>query len=71
MTTIADIRGRVRKDLGDTTAGAYRWTDDELDRHIERPNAGRRPEIDLPLLSQEGIFPPRRSVCRLGGVAGR
>jgi len=36
MTTIADIRGRVRKDLGDTTAGAYRWSDDELDRHIAR-----------------------------------
>lgn len=36
MTTLADIRGRVRKDLGDTAAGAYRWTDDQLDRHIER-----------------------------------
>jgi len=36
MTTLADIRTRVRKDLHDTDAAAYRWTDSQLDRHIER-----------------------------------
>jgi len=36
MATIDDIRERVRKDLGDTDAGGYRWSDDELDWHIER-----------------------------------
>ncbi len=36
MTTLADVRTRVRKDLHDTDATAYRWTDDQLDRHIAR-----------------------------------
>ena len=36
MTTIADIRARLRKDLHDTDAANYRWTDSQLDRHIER-----------------------------------
>src|SRR5215207_1269054 len=36
MITLSDIRTRVRKDLHDTDSGAYRWTDAQLDRHIER-----------------------------------
>ena len=36
MTTIADIRARIRKDLHDTDSTAYRWSDAQLDRHIER-----------------------------------
>jgi hypothetical protein len=36
MTTLADIRARVRKDLHDEDAAAYRWTDAVLDRHIAR-----------------------------------
>ncbi len=36
MTTLADIRTRVRKDLHDTDSGDYRWTDAEIDRHIGR-----------------------------------
>lgn len=35
MTTLSDIRTRVRKDLHDTDAGSYRWSDTQLDRHIE------------------------------------
>ncbi len=35
MTTLSDIRTKVRKDLHDTDAGTYRWTDTQLDRHIE------------------------------------
>ena len=35
MTTLADIRDRVRKDLHDTDSAAYRWSDDQLDRHID------------------------------------
>ena len=35
MTTIADIRDRIRKDLHDTDAADYRWPDTQLDRHIE------------------------------------
>lgn len=34
-TTLADIRDRIRKDLRDTDAAAYRWTDAQLDRHID------------------------------------
>ncbi|MEO8458252.1 MAG: hypothetical protein ABI559_10605 [Chloroflexota bacterium] len=36
MTTIADIRGRLRTDLHDTDSANYRWTDGELDRHTQR-----------------------------------
>jgi hypothetical protein len=36
MTTLSTVRTRVRKDLHDTDATAYRWTDAQLDRHIER-----------------------------------
>ena len=36
MTTLTDIRTRVRRDLHDEDASNYRWTDAELDRHIDR-----------------------------------
>lgn len=36
MTILSDIRTRIRKDLHDTDSLAYRWTDAQLDRHIER-----------------------------------
>ena len=36
MTTIADMRARLRKDLHDEDSANYRWTDGELDRHIQR-----------------------------------
>lgn len=35
MTTIADIRDKVRTDLHDTDPANERWGDAELDRHIE------------------------------------
>jgi hypothetical protein len=34
MTTLSDIRTRLRQDLGD--ADSLRWDDDALDRHIAR-----------------------------------
>jgi hypothetical protein len=36
MTTLATVRGRVRQDLHDEDAAAYRWTANVLDRHIGR-----------------------------------
>jgi hypothetical protein len=36
MSNLATIRGEVRVDLHDEDAGAYRWTDATLNRHIER-----------------------------------
>lgn len=34
MTTLSDIRDLVRLDLHDTDSASYRWSDDQLDRHI-------------------------------------
>jgi hypothetical protein len=34
MTTLADIRTRVRQDLHDTDPATERWSDDQIDRHI-------------------------------------
>jgi hypothetical protein len=34
-TTLSDVRDRIRKDLHDTDATAYRWTDAQLDRHVD------------------------------------
>jgi hypothetical protein len=31
---LSEMRSMVRKDLSDTDSGNYRWTDDEIDRHI-------------------------------------
>jgi len=33
---LSDMRARIRKDLHDEDSQNYRWTDDELNRHIER-----------------------------------
>jgi len=33
---LSDMRAIVRRDLHDEDSGNYRWTDDELDRHIAR-----------------------------------
>jgi len=33
---LSEMRTRVRRDLHDEDAGNYRWTDSELDRHIDR-----------------------------------
>jgi hypothetical protein len=32
---LTEMRTRVRRDLHDEDSGSYRWTDDELDRHIQ------------------------------------
>ncbi len=36
MSTLGQVRERVRRDLHDEDANSYRWTDDALNRHIER-----------------------------------
>jgi hypothetical protein len=36
LTTLSDIRSRLRTDLHDTDSANYRWTDGELDRHTQR-----------------------------------
>lgn len=44
---LADMRARLRKDLHDEDAANYRWTDEELNRHIE--HAVRELSIAVPL----------------------
>ena len=36
MSTLTEVRTRVRRDLHDEDSTGYRWTDDALDLHIER-----------------------------------
>ncbi len=36
MTTLTTMRTNVRRDLKDEVAAGYRWTDDEIDRAIEK-----------------------------------
>ena len=36
MSTLSEVRERVRRDLHDEDANSYRWTDEVLNRHIER-----------------------------------
>ncbi len=36
MTTLIAMRSNVRRDLKDEVAATYRWTDDEIDRAIEK-----------------------------------
>jgi len=47
---LAEIRDRLRTDLHDEDSGAYRWTDGELDRHIQ--HAVREFSLALPLEAQ-------------------
>lgn len=35
MTTLGDFRAWARRDLKDEDAGSYRWTDSEIDRHVD------------------------------------
>ncbi len=44
---LAEMRARLRQDLHDEDANNYRWTDDELNRHIE--HAVRELSIAVPL----------------------
>lgn len=53
MTTIADIRARVRTDLHDEDAAAYIWTDDVLDRHIA--HAVNDYSLDAPLEQKDTL----------------
>lgn len=50
MTTLSDIRSRVRRDLKDEDSASYRWTDAELDRHIQ--HALRELGLAIPLEAQ-------------------
>jgi hypothetical protein len=46
LATLVSLRGQLRVDLHDQDAGAYRWSDAELDRHLER--AKRELSLALP-----------------------
>lgn len=46
MATLVSLRGQLRVDLHDQDAASYRWTDAELDRHLQRAN--RELSVALP-----------------------
>lgn len=50
---LAEMRTRVRRDLHDEDSSNYRWTDDELDRHIG--HAVRELSLSLPLEAKANL----------------
>ncbi len=58
MTTLSDIRSRVRKDLRDVDASDERWDDAQLDRHIGRA------------LADVGLAAPQEKTATLATTAG-
>lgn len=50
---LTEMRTRVRRDLHDEDAQNYRWSDDEIDRHIER--AVGELSLSLPLEAKETL----------------
>jgi hypothetical protein len=46
VATLVSLRGQLRVDLHDVDASAYRWSDGELDRHLQ--HAGRELSVALP-----------------------
>ncbi len=59
MTTRADLRGRIRQELGDETAGAYVWSEALLNAYIG--GAIKRYSLDL----------PREDTVEINTVAGQ
>lgn len=58
MTTLADIRDRIRNDLHDTDSADYRWPDAQLDRHIARA------------LEEVSLAIPRELITTIATTAG-
>ncbi len=59
MTTLTDIRARVRTDLHDEEAGEYRWASAELDRHVS--HALRELSLAVPVESKANLEVPAGS----------
>ena len=70
MTTLSNIRTRVRQDLHDTDAVNYRWSDSELDRHIQRALDETSRAIPLEASATLNTTPGSRdlSIAALGGL---
>ncbi len=50
---LSTLRARVRRDLHDEDSGSYRWTDNEMDRHIQR--AVRELSAAVPLAAKAAL----------------
>ena len=50
---LSDMRARIRKDLHDEDSQNYRWTDDDLNRHIDR--AVRELSLSCPLEAKAAL----------------
>lgn len=69
MTTLTDIRARVRTDLHDEDAGGYRWFSAELDRHIS--HALRELSLAVPVESKATLqVTPGSRDLSLSSLAG-
>jgi len=68
-TTIATIRARIRKDLKDEDS--IRWTDDELDRHIQHAVLDISQAVPLEAKDEALVIPtPASREIDISGVAG-
>ena len=68
-TTIATIRARMRKDLKDEDS--IRWTDDELDRHIQHAVLDISQAVPLEAKDEDLVIPtPTSREIDISGVTG-
>jgi len=66
--TLAELRAKVRRELRDEDPASYRWSDAELDRHIQR--AVREASLAVPLEAVADLTPSGREVS-LSGLSER
>lgn len=69
MTTLADVRTKLRKDLHDTDATAFRWTDAQLDRHVDRALGEVSQAVPLEKTATIVTTPGSRDIS-VAGLAG-
>ena len=68
-TTISTIRARIRKDLKDDDS--VRWSDDEIDRHIEHAVLDISQAVPLEAKEESLVIPtPTSREIDISGVAG-
>lgn len=63
MSTLPEVRDRLRKDLHDTDPGDERWSDDQLDRHIEHALEEVSLAIPLELTADVATTPGSRDIA--------
>ena len=67
---LTEMRAIVRRDLHDEDAGNYRWTDDELDRHIRHAVSDFSEQVPYELKTTEATTAGSREFD-ISGLTGR